>query len=190
MKKVNTEKIKAELEKGFGKKTMRNGIEYAWYNAGALDEGIKTRARNARKWREAVLELTTRGEVYEEKITVGPEYSRIKVKATAYVLNGADQFYVYRGKMISTDSYIRKGESVKSAPRYYAEVRVGNEDEHYVNQVVEGETENDAFKNAVANAKENSELKDETHVIIDVFDREHPDHGEWCIRHEMVRIRK
>jgi hypothetical protein len=74
-------------------------------------------------------------------------------------------------------------------PRYYAEIRVGDEDEHYVNQIVEGETEDDAFKNAVANAKENSELKDETHVIIDVFDREHPDHGEWCIRHEMVRIR-
>lgn len=71
--------------------------------------------------------------------------------------------------------------------RYYAEIRVGDIDEHYINQIVEGRTAQSAFNKAVAVAKKAHDLQDEKHVIIDVFDRE-DDRGS--IIHELVTLRK
>ena len=108
MKTTNLEKIRQELENGFGKKCMRNGIEYGWYNAAALDAGIETRAKNARKWRQAVLDLAENGKVTERKVTLKLEYvKRFRpIKATAYYLDGELKLYVYRGKFLTIDSYI------------------------------------------------------------------------------------
>jgi len=111
MKKVDIEKIKAELEKGFGKRPTRFGIEYSWYNARALDEGIRTRGRRAEKWRKRVLELAETGIVYKEKVMIGPNYSdnwKWQRKATAFIVNGEDKFFMARGLIYETKNYERK----------------------------------------------------------------------------------
>ena len=104
MTKTNLEKIRKELENGFGKKTMRNGIEYAWYNAGALDAGIETRARNARKWRKKVLELGERGTVTQQRVKLRLRYvKRTTFFATAYYVDDVLEMYVKSGKMLNAD---------------------------------------------------------------------------------------
>jgi hypothetical protein len=104
--KTNVSKIKKELENGFGKKHMRYGIEYAWYNAAALDAGIMTRAKNAKKWREEVVKLSEKGEVTEEKVTAAYDgMKKFSKKATAYYLNGELKLLVSRGKMLDTKNY-------------------------------------------------------------------------------------
>jgi hypothetical protein len=104
MKKTDVEKIKKELENGFGKRCMRNGIEYGWYNAAALDAGIQTRATNARKWREKIVQLSEVGEVTEEKLSVRLKYTRLRpFKVTAYYVAGELKLYRKGGKFISTD---------------------------------------------------------------------------------------
>ena len=108
MKKVDIEKIKAELEKGFGKTCMRYGIEYAWYNAGALDEGIKTRARNAKKWREKLVELSESGELTEERVVVCYDgLKRFKYKVTAYYVDGELAVYRKGSKLLDIENYER-----------------------------------------------------------------------------------
>lgn len=61
-------------------------------------------------------------------------------------------------------------ETYHNRMRYYAEIRVGDIDEHYVNRIVEGRTAQSAFNNAVKVAKKAHDLQDEKYVIIDVFD--------------------
>lgn len=109
MKKTDLDKIRKELDKGFGKKTMRYGIEYAWYNAHALDAGIQTRANNARKWRKAILELAENGEVTEERCVIRLKYvgMRSRINATAYYLNGELSFYRKGGKILKPENYER-----------------------------------------------------------------------------------
>lgn len=100
MKTTNLKKIENELAKGFGKKSNRFGIEYAWYNAHALDAGIQTRANNAKKWRNAVLELAEQGVVTEQKVTFAYDgMKRWKKNGTAYYVDGELRLLVSRGKM-------------------------------------------------------------------------------------------
>lgn len=101
---TDLKKIRKELDAGFGKKTMRNGIEYAWYNASALDAGIQTRANNARKWRMKILELAETGLVTQEKVKLRLRYvKRMSFNATAYYVDNVLTLYVKGGKMLSID---------------------------------------------------------------------------------------
>lgn len=109
MKKTDLEKLRSDLEKGFGKRTMRFGIEYAWYNAHALDAGIQTRARKARRWREEVLKLSESGEVSEERVKVRMKYVGMKrpVMVTAYYVDGELAFYRKGGNILKPEDYER-----------------------------------------------------------------------------------
>lgn len=98
MKKTNIEKLKKEIENQVIGKPSRYGIEYAWYNAHALDEGILTRQRNAIKWKEEVVALAEKGVVTEKRVRVR-HYSWIG-NVTAYYVDGELVMYRYRQRII------------------------------------------------------------------------------------------
>lgn len=70
--------------------------------------------------------------------------------------------------------------------RYYAEVRVFEDGDDYVNYSVDGRTKNAAFNNAKNYAKKN--LKGEGKIKINVHDREHPKGNGWIIMSKEVKI--
>ena len=109
MKKTDLEKIRKELDGGFGKRSMRYGIEYAWYNAHALDAGIQTRARKAKAWRKKILELSESGEVTEERVEVRLKYvgMRSRFKVTAYYIDGELVLYRKGGNLLKPENYER-----------------------------------------------------------------------------------
>jgi hypothetical protein len=101
MKATNLKKITQELEKGFRGTTRRNGIEYAWYSAGNLDEGLRLRAEFAGRWREAVLALAEGGEVTEASLTMTLNFkqrNRKFHKAKAYYVGGKLALLIQAGK--------------------------------------------------------------------------------------------
>ena len=64
-------------------------------------------------------------------------------------------------------------------PRYYAEVRVFEDGEDYINVSTTGNTEQEALKDAREWAKE---LGGKIKIV--VFDTQHPQHGHWSIHVE------
>jgi hypothetical protein len=108
-KKTDLKKIQKELDGGFGKRVMRYGIEYSWYNAHALDAGIQTRANKAKAWRKKILELGKTGLVTEERVVIKMKYvgMRSRVKATAYYVDGELALYRKGGNLLKPENYER-----------------------------------------------------------------------------------
>jgi hypothetical protein len=104
MKKTNIAKIKKELANpkfASGCAPKRSGIEYGWGYAYGLDAAIVTRAKNARKWREKVLELAEMGTVYERKGWLRGKRGMKNFKsAKVYSVNGDDLLVVASGRVL------------------------------------------------------------------------------------------
>ena len=78
-------------------------------------------------------------------------------------------------------------EAIKGRDRFYAEIRVFDENGvDWINDTVSGRTEQAAFNSAKQYAK--NELKGEGKVKINVFDTQHPKHGEWNISSKIIKV--